>query len=55
MFWMNGNPSSPARRFRSAGVRGRRRDDVTFIAIAALLAILFITQAGWMVVQQVHP
>jgi hypothetical protein len=36
-------------------VRGRRRDDATFIAIAALLAILFVTQAGWMVAQQAHP
>lgn len=55
MFRMNDNPNSPARHIRLAGARGRRRDDATFIAIAALLAVLFVMQAGWMVVQQVHP
>jgi len=55
MYRMNGNPASPAHRIRSARLRGRRRDDATFIAIAALLAILFVVQAGWTVVQQAHP
>jgi len=47
-------PMTP-RRNRSAGVRGRRRDDAPFIAIAALLAILFLSQIGWVVGQQPHP
>jgi len=36
-------------RLRSAKGRGLRRDDATFIAIAALLAILAVAQAGWLV------
>jgi len=62
MFRMNGNPSTAPRsqsglsttssRTRTARGRGRRRDDATFIAIAALLAILFVTQTGWVVAQQ---
>jgi hypothetical protein len=39
-------------RNRSARVHGRRRDDATFIAIAALLAIFFVTQVGWVVGHQ---
>jgi len=54
MSLINLHPGSPAasRRTRSVRVRGRRRDDVTFIAIAALLAIFFVTQVGWVVGQQ---
>jgi hypothetical protein len=42
-------------RVRPSRTRGRRRDDATFIAIAALLAILFVTQAGWVIAQQTQP
>lgn len=62
MFRMNGNTSTAPRsqpglsatssRTRTAKGRARRRDDATFIAIAALLAILFVTQTGWVVAQQ---
>ena len=49
-------PSVMPHRNRSARGRGRRRDDATFIAIAALLAIFFVTQVGWVVgQQQPHP
>jgi hypothetical protein len=48
-------PSVPSRRIRPAKTRGRRRDDATFIAIAALLAILFVTQVGWVIEQQADP
>lgn len=36
------------------GVR-HRRDDATFIAIAALLIILFVMQLGWVVAQPPQP
>jgi hypothetical protein len=36
-------------------VGGRRKGNATFIAIGALLAILFATQVGWVVAQQAHP
>ncbi|CAN5521276.1 hypothetical protein BH10PSE6_BH10PSE6_57870 [soil metagenome] len=56
MYWLNGNPSStPSRRIRPARLLGHRRGDATFIAIAALLAIFFVTQAGWVIAQQGHP
>jgi hypothetical protein len=49
-------PSGTPHRNRSAKVRGRGRDDATFIAIAALVAIFFVTQVGWVVgQQQPHP
>lgn len=38
-----------------ASRRGRRKDDATFIAIAALLAIFFAVQGGWVVAQQERP
>ncbi len=44
-------PPVALRRNRSR-IFGRRRDDATFIAIAALLAILFVTQVGWVIGQQ---
>lgn len=53
MFRTNGNPNPPAANRRlPKRARGRRKDDATFIAIAALLAIFFITQVGWAVGQQ---
>jgi hypothetical protein len=55
MYRMNGNPGSLAPNRRPARLRGRRRDDATFIAIAALLAILFVTQVGWVIEQQADP
>lgn len=55
MFRINGNTNPPAAHRRLlARARGRRRDDATFIAIAALLAILFVSQVGWVVGQQPH-
>lgn len=54
MYRFNGTRSSPVAT-HPARARGRRRDDVTFIAIAALLGILFATQVGWVVAQQAHP
>lgn len=44
--------SATSRRIRPARVNGRRKDNATFVAIAALLAILFATQVGWVVAQQ---
>jgi len=48
-------PSMTSPRLRSAKGRGLRRDDATFIAIAALLAILAVAQAGWLVARQTAP
>jgi hypothetical protein len=53
MYRTNGNLKS-----RTAGmarIRRHRRGDATFIAIAALVAILFVSQVGWVVAQQPDP
>jgi hypothetical protein len=56
MFRLNGNPSStPSRRIRPVRLFGHRRGDATFIAIAALLALFVVTQAGWVIAQQARP
>jgi hypothetical protein len=56
MYLLNGTPSStPSRRVRPARLLGHRRGDATFIAIAALLVLFFVTQTGWVIAQQAHP
>lgn len=46
---LQSDPPMTSPRIRSAKGRGLRRDDATFIAIAALLAFLVVAQAGWVV------
>jgi hypothetical protein len=52
MYRMKSNPSSLA--VKSARGRKHRRGDATFVAIAALVAILFVTQLGWVATQRPH-
>jgi hypothetical protein len=49
---LQSDPPVGSPRVRSAKGRGLRRDDATFIAIAALLAILVVAQTGWVVARQ---
>jgi hypothetical protein len=45
-------PAWTSRSIRLAIVRGRRKDDATFIAIGGLLALYFLVQFGWVIL---HP
>jgi hypothetical protein len=51
---VSGNGEPRPATIRSAPVRGRRKDDATFIAIGCLLALYFAVQVGWTVLRHAH-
>jgi len=59
LFTGNGNPGAPAAANRTAALfstlLGRRSDDLFVIAIGVLLALLFIAQVGWQLLNRSHP